>query len=174
MTYYIGIDQGMTGAIAALDNDGTLEECWDIPSYPKGGGAKGNEYDLPAMMDIFQYEVLGPRGGAGNCYVATEMVMFANRGDNAPGMWQQMMLARSQGLWEGILAANRVPHELIRAQEWKKTFSLTAKGPAGKELSRQKALQIWGGTEWFRNKGHHNRAEAALIAEHIRRVRGRS
>lgn len=169
MTYWIGIDQGMTGAIAALDDAGTLLECWDIPTYEKGGGAKGNEYDLPGLIDILQYEVLGPLG-PDDCYVITENVMFSKGPNSKVPVFAEMKLARSQGLWEGILATNRVRYELVHPAAWKKTFSITAKGEAGKAASRQLALRIWGGSDWFRRVQDHNRAEAALMAEHRRRI----
>lgn len=166
---YIGIDQGMTGAIALVAGDGTLMECWEIPTFEKGGGARGNEYDLPALVDLFHYEVLGAYGGPTECFVITENVMFVPHGSKAPA-FAHMKLARSQGLWEGMFATTRVRYELVMPQTWKKTFHITGGGDEAKEKSRQEALRLWGGSDWFRRKSDHNRAEAALMAEHRRRI----
>ncbi len=61
----------------------------------------------------------------------------------------------------------------VEAAAWKKTHGLSSKDENGrrleqravKERSRQKAIAIFG-DKFFPNVGHHNRAEAALIAHH--------
>ena len=51
---------------------------------------------------------------------------------------------------------------MIEPQEWKRAVHLLGKD---KEASRQKASELMiGGSFYWPNKGHHGRAEAALIA----------
>ena len=73
------------------------------------------------------------------------------------------------GIWLGILAALRLPHELVTPQAWKKL--MLAGMPKEKDASRQRAMQLFPDVD-LSLKRHHGRADALLIAEWLRRTAG--
>jgi len=65
---------------------------------------------------------------------------------------------------EGIAAGIGLEYRDVIPAKWKKQMGLINKD---KDMSRMKALQLWPDrAEWLRYKKHHNRAEAALIAQY--------
>ncbi len=147
----LGIDPGVGGAVAVLDDKGGLIEVHDMPIL--ADGAKGrNAINAPLLASIVfkshatraVCELVGPRPGEG-----------------AVGAFG---FGRSRGVIEGVLAAAGVPVVMIAPPVWKRGAGI-APGKENKDSARAAAIARWPSmAEHFARKCDVDRAEAALIA----------
>jgi crossover junction endodeoxyribonuclease RuvC len=153
MTTIIGIDPGLTGALAVL-RDGCVLYVFDMPIMPNGKGtAKIKNQVNPAALVQFLYGLDVP---------FLEMVVYMEAVTSMPRDAQTISfsLGDSVGTVRGVLAALGIPLTLVRSQVWKKHFGLLK---LDKDFSRTKAQQLYPHVNLSLKK-HHNRAEAILIA----------
>ena len=174
---YVGIDPGMQGAVAALDDDGFLG-VWDTPTLTisKGKTKKGNakhqhKYAAAQMVDIlegarFNHTALGMRTGTPSpCVIGLELV-HSMPGQGATSMFS---MGRGTGLWEGIIAALRLPSQQVTPQAWKKMLMGGETGKT-KQASIVVAQRLFPKASAFLSrKKDDGRADAILIAEYVRR-----
>ena len=155
----IGIDPGLTGAIAFIGRDGYIVE--DLPTMANGKGkAKVKRQIDPGEL----FELLNANG------VDAKMV-YIERMASMPGQGVQTMfsLGDTFGVIRSVVAISGMPMEIISSQIWKKSYGLTS----DKELARAKAIELFP-TAGLSRKKDHNRAEALLIANYgVRRENGR-
>ena len=152
--FLIGIDTGLTCAVAVLAKSGQLIAIHDLPT---GGNGKGkakvkNQISAPELASILQ---LYP-----NAIACLESL--ASR--PGQGVASVFSLGDSFGCIRGTLGALRIPFILVSPNSWKTACGI-AKG-ADKDYSRTLALQLFPSAE-IGLKKHHNRAEALLLARHI-------
>ncbi len=153
---YVGIDPGQQGAMAFLDADGRLLAVVDLPVLA----------GEPLVLD-FQAMLLAH---SATPVVGIEEPFANNRASSISQMNQGMLY----GCLLGVIQANELTVERIRPQNWKSEMSI----PMGskyspkekKEMSRKRANELWPAHQelWAAQK-HHDRAEAALIGECLRR-----
>ena len=55
MKCFLGVDPGVTGALALLDEHGKLLSIWDMPTMPWGAGGKKRTVDATALSSIFYH-----------------------------------------------------------------------------------------------------------------------
>lgn len=151
----LGIDPGKKGAAVLLDNNGRIITIWDTPTLTIG---KKVVYDTAAMADIVQSVADG--AFTNPVHAAIEKV-GAMPGQGVTSMFE---FGLGYGLWQGLIAACRVPVSFYTPQTWKKT--VLAGMPPGKGASRVRAKQLWPTCEGFGRSKDDGRAEAALIAHH--------
>ena len=161
---YIGIDPGLSGAVAAIERDGIM--FYDTPTITmkKAGGTK-TDY-VPAQMAklLKDYDPL-------NCHVFIEQV-GAMPGQGVTSMFG---FGKGYGLWIGIVATIGIPYTFVTPQAWKKSFML---GKADKNDGRLRAIELFPDcshmltpTRGVTTKPQSiGRADALLIAEHGRRM----
>ena len=144
----LGIDPGLSGAIAYIDNDELL--IWDIPTFEiTRNGKNKRQIDLQKLLAILK---LWPVEKA---YLESVNAM---PGQGVSSMFQ---MGRGFGQIEMALAACNIPVTYITPQVWKKSLQV----PKDKDGARQRASQLM--QQWAHNwplKKHDGRAEAALIA----------
>jgi crossover junction endodeoxyribonuclease RuvC len=171
MTIIIGVDPGLTGALALLSHHG-LQAVHDIPTMIKGNGegAVKNQVDPGALSDLLRAWIEGKDKNE-------IMVMIESQGPvrlpprkkgGSPrilGGASAFSLAYTAGVIEGVVTALRLPRELVTPSVWKKALGLTAKGADKKALARAMAQRYYP-EENFRLSKSHNRAEAVLIARY--------
>ena len=145
----LGIDPGKNGAVALLDDNGRILKIWDTPTLKIGTKVV---YDTAAMANI-----IVPYAQA---HVAIEKV-GAMPGQGVTSMFE---FGLGFGLWQGIVAAWRMPVTFYTPQKWK--GSVLAGMPPGKGSSLVRAKQLWPTSEFFSRKKDEGRAEAALIAHY--------
>lgn len=155
---YVGIDPGQTGAIAILDDRGSLIDCLDLP-------VMGGE---PLILEL--QSILTAHAPAEWTMVAIEEP-FANQRASSISQLNQGIL---YGILLGALQSAGHPIERIKPQRWKSEMSV----PMGskytpkekKELARKRASDLWPESAHFWAEAkRHDRAEAALLAECLRR-----
>jgi hypothetical protein len=98
--YLCGIDPGLSGAVAVLAPDGTLQALYDTPVLTlKVARGKKRVYDVPGMCSL-----LTPYAGAG-------LHVIIEEAQPMPGQVTRSMFTcgYGYGLWVGILGALRIP-----------------------------------------------------------------
>jgi crossover junction endodeoxyribonuclease RuvC len=150
MTRYLGVDCGLSGALAVLElvNDmPTLIDAIDMPVM--GVGAKRRVDVIAAAEWIAKY---GPSSA------------FIERAQAMPrqGSSSGFHYGRSTGAIETVVALQRIPITFVEASGWKRKLHLRG---GDKESARALALQKFPQQHaLLSRKKDHGRAEAALIA----------
>ena len=157
MKTIVGIDPGLTGAIAILGPNGAIVE--DIPVMANGSSAKvKNVINAPELARLLRPHI-------------TEIDMaYVERVSTMPGQGvaSQGSLMHSAGVIEGVLGALGVPVMLVSPAKWKKAMGLGS----DKEASRAVAQRLFPDAPLGRKKDH-NRAESLLLAEYGRKTIGK-
>jgi hypothetical protein len=166
---HVGIDPGISGALAVYDTDTRIICFYDTPTVKiKSGKSFKNQMD-PHAVSILLKEITG----GSECLVTIEKVApmpSFNRAENGEVEERRTMGATSAfnfglgfGMLIGICAALQLPYELVHPATWK---SKMMGGMArGKDASRVKVMQLFPQTakDLARVKDH-GRADALLLA----------
>lgn len=154
----IGIDPGLTGALAFMQPNGLLEEVVDMPVMAKGKGKTRvkNQINAPALSAILQERLLSPpKMRAATVYLERVSAM------SGQGVASVFSLGDTYGCIRGVVGSLGIPIHIITPQMWKKFYTL----PSDKEVCRAKAIELYPAAPLERKKDH-NRAEAILIARY--------
>lgn len=155
MRVHLGIDPGLSGAIAILVDDGTVQ-VFDAPTCI----IKKSKRDFSGVE---MSKLLGPYAGREDVIAALEQCHSMPR-DGVSGAFS---FGRGIGIWEGILSAYRIRYERVTPQRW--MHYMLDGVPKGKEASRLEAQRMFPKVDLSLKK-HHGRADALLIAEYSRRT----
>lgn len=171
MKYVIGVDPGLSGAIAVYDTSAkALLWVKDLPLIPQIAPRKGQNpykkastrreidaYHLATTIDSIAKETL-----LAVVEDVSAMTYTNKRGEKrGQGAAASFTFGRVHGQVLGILACCMIPISLVRPAVWKSLMNLSS----DKELSRRRATELfpWNGHE-FRRKKDDGRAEAALLS----------
>lgn len=159
MKHVVGIDPGLTGAVAVLDMGGKVVRVEDTPSFLLNG--KRRDYDVPGMVKLFDWLWAE--------YPDRSVHFFVERQQSRPeqGVASVFKIGFGFGLWLGILTAWGVPHTVVSPQTWQCVMYQGAVGE-GKERSLLIASRLW--PDFAIPKSRHDRADALLIGEYGRRT----
>lgn len=153
MRAYIGIDPGMTGAIACLVDvayDGlTYESVIDVP-------ITAGKYDFYKM-----YKHLG------RLVEDHEVSLTLEQQQAMPkqGVSSTFKTGLGYGAWQALCSIVTPDYEIVSPRKWKKALGLTS----DKEESRKLAIKLYPGMEeQLSRKKDHNRAEALLLAHYTK------
>lgn len=149
---FLGIDPGISGAIALLREDGEYF-VWDMPTILKGAG--NVKYELDAAALYAKIVEWAPHS----------TIAALERVNSMPGMSVSTMfsLGDSFGVCRACLASAMVPTHYVLPQAWKKHFGLSKE----KEEARALAVKRYPKAELHLKK-HIDRAEAILIATYLK------
>jgi len=161
MSYIIGIDTGLSGAIAVINTDIGLVAIHDTPTTTVKKGKKNkNIYIESAMVDII------------TSYDIDDMHIGLEVAQSMPGQGVVAMFSTGEGygLWKGIIAGLRIPITLIRSQAWKKV--MMAGMSKEKSASCYRAQQLYPHETFFGLRGgaKDGRGDAALIATYLKQT----
>ena len=144
-TAYLGIDPGVTGAMAIIHEEGQRVEDWP-----------GDEVAASELIRSLCLEYHIRRAA------------IEDLGAGPPkGKIGFVKLSENKGIWRGILASHGIPFQLVRPQEWMKGVVPRKKGGDDKP-SLAVARRLFPNMDLHR-KSDHNRADALLIAEWVKR-----
>ena len=165
----MGIDPGLSGAVALLNPAGEVVWVEDTPTYEKGGGAKGRDFDLEGMRDILDRASMSIDFGD-RLHVTIEDIPI--RTTTQISALSTSKLAKSQAYWEGLVIGMRLGGlERVLPMKWKPAMNIPAK--SDKAVSRSKAAGLWPeAARFFARVKDDGRAEAALIAAWGKRQHG--
>ncbi len=155
----IGIDPGISGAIAAVSPNGHLQWVVDMPVRDAGKKTRtANEIDgveLGRLLRLHLNDI---------AHVAVEEV----QANGINGSVSNFGLGDSRGCIRGVLECLGLSVERIAARRWKQHYGLVAAkdtpDAAKKEASRACAVRLYPGADCLKRKKDHGRAEAILIA----------
>ena len=144
----VGIDIGLTGAIAHLS--GEELHVFDMPTLEVN---RKRTVSAVQLADLLR-EIRTP-----DCKVVVERVA-ARPGQGVVSMFS---FGQSYGVVLGVVAALDLPLTLITPQEWRKGMRVQG----GKDASRLRILELKPEcSPLFSRKRDHGRADATLIALH--------
>jgi Holliday junction resolvasome RuvABC endonuclease subunit len=149
MTRYLGVDPGLSGALAIIETINSVPVLIDVIDMPSTGtGAK-------ARVDIIAAAEWIAKHAPSTAYVERAQA-FPGQGASSGFSY-----GRAVGAIEAVVALGSIPMILVEASVWKRRLHLPGKD---KEITRQKALQLFPSQHaLFARKRDHGRAEAALI-----------
>lgn len=149
----VGIDPGLTGAVAAVDSAGTCT-VEDMPTLDlPGAGLVRRRVDGLALARMLRSMV--PAGHA--CLVVIEDVQAM--GGSAVQTMGSMM--RSVGSTEAAVEILRMPIKRALPRTWKKFYGLASEKADSLRIARELYP-----TAPLKLAKHHNRAEALLLAHY--------
>jgi len=177
---FIGIDPGKDGAIAFLpDTSKIVPWVLDIPTEkevkkstvkdPKNPGKKKRKtstrrfYDYHMINRLFDPIIDRVHDGDGPVHVALERQQprASDSGVTA------FSVGVGFGMWHLFFTSFNIPWEEPLPSVWKRKMGLLK---TDKDASRRKAKQLFPkAAQFFELVGDHNRAEAVLLAESVRR-----
>lgn len=156
---FAGIDPGLSGAIAFLDETGepAFGGVYDTPvlAVARSAGGQRRVLDQPAMVALLR------------TVPADELAVVLEQVGPMPGQGVTSMFRFGEGfgVWQGILSALQVRHVLVRPQTWQKAMlaGVVCSGGASIIVARRR----WPRVDLHRVKDH-GRADALLLAEYGR------
>jgi len=149
---FIGIDPGLSGAIAVIDMRASHINVVDMPLHTitRNGKAKRqlDLYQLGNWFDLHRNTIK----------LAT---IEAVHSMPAQGITSAFTFGFAAGALQGLVAGNAIPMHLVAPLTWKRAFKLTS----DKDASRRAASQLFPAFShlWARAKDD-GRAEAVLLA----------
>lgn len=157
---YIGIDPGLTGGMAAIDEHST-------PIFVGAFRSVAGEFDAHQFADVLT-DIRIQLGGPAKWMAALEKV-HAMPGQGVSSMFK---FGSVFGAIKGVLAAKAIPYELITPQAWMKIM-FAGENSEGKERGKSVAQRLFPEVilrETPRCRTNHSgMSEALLIAEFLRR-----
>lgn len=156
MNLIVGIDPGLTGAVAVITTGGDFVTVEDMPLQFRAGKniKKKRQVDPVALGYLFAaFMKLGTIER-----VSIELVS-ARTGQGVTGVFS---FGDSFGVLRGVVGAIGLPVDFVSPQSWKRNAGLLK---TDKDESRLLALRKWHDAPLTRKKDH-GRADALLIAAH--------
>lgn len=149
MTLTIGIDPGLTGAIAAIDDDAQLVLCADLPVIRSGKLAWIDSNELTSLLI--------------QCRNGRPAQIMLERSQAMPGQGVSSSFCTGVVLGSILAACQRIaiPLHIVTAAVWKRGMGLGS----DKAASLDKARLLFPTADLDRVKDH-NRAEALLLAQY--------
>lgn len=147
---HIGIDPGLSGAIAVLTDDSLQIHDMPVMTVDRNGKAKRqvSANELAELLNLYAGK---------DCHVYVERVS-AMAGQ---GVTSVFSFGRSFGMIEGILAALKMPVTFVAPATWTRAIGRSP----GKDASRARAMELFPNYEFFfKRVKDDGRADAALIA----------
>ena len=148
----VGIDPGLSGAIAILENKKVLS-LFDMPIMAEGKKNK-RQLNSAQLVNIIKESV----------NLNDEIAVVVEQVNAMPGQGVTSMFnfGQSFGIIKGICSSMQLPMYFVRPAKWKKYFNLIK---TEKEASRTKAIEIFPQISGkLSKKKDVNKADAILIA----------
>ena len=155
----IGIDPGLSGGIAILD-DLKIFDVYDMPVMSEGKKNK-NQLNSAQLVNIIKKNIIP----SGDTFLIVEQVS-AMPGQGVTSMFN---FGQTFGSIKGICAALNLPIFFVRPAKWKKHFDLIN---SSKDASRTKVIEMYPSiSSRLSKKKDVNKADAILIARYFRDCR---
>lgn len=166
---YIGIDNGLSGAVAGIDtSDYTVERDGQAVAVSRDAWTKplpvvNKALDCSTFANLIRNE-----SELGTLVAMVERPAIIQK----TGRMSILRTGTCFGQIIGVLATLQVPYEIVMASQWKR--SVLAGTDRSKQAAIAKAQSLFPGARLHRTlksrKPDHNLAEALLIAEYCRRI----
>lgn len=150
---YLGIDPGLSGAVAILDPAGGVALLEDLPTLASGTGKARVSRRLDPAALVRLLEPFHNR-----IRLAALEAVAARPGQGTASIFS---LGDSFGTIRAVLACTGLSVALVSPVEWKRHYRLDC----DKERARARAIELFPMADLGRKKDH-NRAEALLLARY--------
>tara|TARA_B100000945_G_C20353650_1_gene583522 strand:+ start:238 stop:729 length:492 start_codon:yes stop_codon:yes gene_type:complete len=152
----IGIDPGLSGAIAILD-DLKIFDMFDMPIMSEGKKNK-NQLNSAQLVNILKRHILADKD---TCVIVEQVSAMPGQ-----GVTSMFNFGQTFGAIKGICASLNLPIFYVRPAKWKKHFELIN---ASKDASRTKVIEMYPSiSDRLRKKKDVNKADAILIARYFK------
>lgn len=149
----IGIDPGLTGALAVLC-DGDSPSLFDMPKMRRR--TKGEQVNAAELASVLRHVRTTHPGAA---FLAVMESVAARPGQGVSSMFA---FGQAVGVVRGVVAALGFPMVEVSPQKWKAALNLTC---TAKDYARTRALELYpGACSALARKRDGGRADALLIA----------
>lgn len=148
---FLGVDPGLTGAIAAVDAQGRVHLLEDLPTVTRGNGKVKRELDPAGLTHL-----LRPIASEIRLAVVEQVGSMPGQ-----GVASVFSLGHTAGVIVGVIGALGIPLQLVAPATWKKHHGLGR----DKSMSRTVASRLYPEISLHRVKDH-NLAEALLLARY--------
>ena len=155
----IGIDPGLSGALAILD-DLKIFDIFDMPVMSEGKKNK-NQLNSAQLVNIIKKNILTDK----------ETIVIVEQVSAMPGQGVTSMFNFGQtfGAIKGVCAALELPIFFVRPSKWKKYFELIN---SSKDSSRTKVIEMYPSlSDQLTRKKDVNKSDAILIARYYGETR---
>ena len=161
--YVIGIDPGLSGALAIIGQKG-LAAVHDIPVMQRGmaAGKVKNQVNAAAVTQLLKEWTNGFDRRTEVLVVLEHQAPFRVPGAKPQGSSSVFSLGHTAGILEGVVVALGIPHREVTPVTWKKALGLPG-GAKNKGVVRARAQRLFPEAPLTRVMDH-NRAEAIMIA----------
>lgn len=151
---FIGIDPGLSGAIAWLKPATREVRAWDMPVQEiMTGGKRKRHIDFAELNELFYTQLSG----------CTQAVLEQVGAMPGQGVTSMFSFGKSVGAVEMALAAHKMPYMTVTPQKWKRHFNLNK----GKDESRRLVQRIFpSAAHLVARVKDDGRAEAILLAHY--------
>ena len=149
----IGIDPGLSGAIAILENNKVLK-VFEMPTMAEGKKNK-KQLNSAQLVTLLQNNIIKNE----------EVSVVVEQVNAMPGQGVTSMFNFGQtfGAIKGVCAALRLPIFFVRPSKWKKHFELIN---SSKDASRTKVIEMYPTlSDQLAKKRDVNKSDAVLIAK---------
>ena len=148
----IGIDPGLSGAIAVLDNNKVLK-IYDMPVMAEGKKNK-RQLNSAQLVNIIKENI--------NSHEEINVVVEQVNAMPGQGVTSMFNFGQTFGAIKGVCAALNLPIFFIRPSKWKKYFELIN---SSKDSTRTKAIEMYPSiADQLSKKKDVNKSDAILIA----------
>ena len=155
----IGIDPGLSGGIAILEND-KVKEIFDMPVMSDGKKNK-RQLNSALLAQLIKENIKDIDNSA--------MVVEQVNAMPGQGVTSMFNFGQSFGAIKGICAALNLPIFFVRPAKWKKHFELIN---SSKDASRTKVIEMYPSiAEKLSKKKDVNKSDAILIARYYSETR---
>lgn len=160
MKLYIGIDNGLDGAICGVREDGSIAFKSCMPVIKKGKGREVCQVSIQQMIPT------------------DATVLLEEASKHSPGVLALCSTWFTFGCIVTVLKLNSIKHLIERPQKWQKEFWAKSKMAKGQKFDTKAAAlraanQIWPGEDFTKSerstKAHDGIVDALLMAEYARR-----
>jgi len=144
----VGIDPGVTGAVAVIDDDSA--DVFDIPAFKVSSMTMIDAIELRAMLRDLDPDI-----------VFVEQVHA-----NAISYKSNFALGHAIGTITTVVTLQEISMQRIQPKEWQRLTGLTSiPAKERKKAHRGRAAEMWPNLRFKLNRvADHNRADALLIA----------
>ncbi|NIO41585.1 MAG: hypothetical protein GTO41_16245 [Burkholderiales bacterium] len=169
---YIGIDNGVSGAIAII-RDGVVR-IHKAPTICRAKGKGKKLLDEPAMWHLLQW--IGDEEEKAFAVIELAKAYPPRVRKRAQGSTSAISIGRGDGLWRGMLVAAGIPYQVVSPRKWQAALFVGVDRKDTKAASVIVAKRLFPSVSLRANdrcrKDDHNMADALLLAEYARRCYG--
>lgn len=156
---FIGIDPGLTGAIAVLDDSGKCLFLSDCPTEKKSVKIAVSPKGISQLMaDIKKLK--------GKIHALLEEPIAMPKNGRAMGVSSMLSYGRGVGVWEGALSSTGIEFDTVHPRVWKSKLLPSQRRDKSNSIKAAKKL-FPDARKKLANRKHHGRAEALLIAYYL-------